>query len=342
MGTHGIAGILGSLVTVQVLLLALGAAAVLGAIYLGISAYVAWRLAHPAPAPIEMTPRDLGLNFRDVAFTSRGDGVRLRGWLIPGIGPDGEPTLERTVIAVHGAWQNRTDPAAGLNELCCALARAGFAVLAFDMRGHGESAPAPFTLGYTERLDVLGAVDFLRAAVLPYPRLERPRWIGGLGISIGANALLYAAAQEQEIRAVVADSAYAEMAATLARELPRHSGLPALFTRGTLLAARVLFGVDAASLRPVEAVAGIAPSPLLLIQGDADTLNPPASLASLAHAARQAPDSHVTAWHVPDAAHAQSFHQEGEVYVSLVASFLSRASAHDLRQHEPAAERLAG
>jgi pimeloyl-ACP methyl ester carboxylesterase len=342
MGTHGIATILDSLVTLQRAILALGAVAVLGIIYLGISTYVAWRLAHPKPALVEITPRDLGLDFRDVTFVSRDDGVQLRGWLIPGICPDGEPTLERTIIAVHGAWQNRTDPAAGLNDLCCELAHAGFAVLAFDMRSHGESATAPFTLGYSERCDVLGAVDFLREAVLPYPRLERPRWIGGLGISIGANALLYAAAQEPEIRATVADSAYAEMATTLARELPRHGGLPAIFTRGTLLAARLLFGVDVAAIRPVEAVAGIAPGPLLLIQAGDDAMNPPASLAILAQAARKAPGAHVTAWLVTGAAHAQSFHQEGEVYVSLVSSFLGGAYAHDMQPNVHAIARKAG
>src|SRR5215467_13530941 len=106
MDTHGIAGTLGSLVTPQRTVVALIIAALLGVIYLSISTYVAWRLAHPAPLPIEMTPRDLGLDFRDVTFASRGDGVQLRGWLIPGIRPDGAPTLERVAIAVHGAWQN--------------------------------------------------------------------------------------------------------------------------------------------------------------------------------------------------------------------------------------------
>src|SRR5689334_11320622 len=115
METYGITAVVGSLVTTQSTLLALGVAAVLGVIYLGISTYVAWRLAHPQPAPIEITPRDLELDCRDVAFTSRDDGVQLRGWLIPGIRPDGVPTLDRTLIAVHGAWQNRTDLAAGLN-----------------------------------------------------------------------------------------------------------------------------------------------------------------------------------------------------------------------------------
>lgn len=342
MGTHGIAGTLGSLVTPQGTVIALIIAVALGVMYLGVSTYVAWRLAHPAPTPVEMTPRDLGLDFRDVTFASRGDGVRLRGWLIPGLRANGQPTLERTVIAVHGAWQNRTDLAAGLNDLCCELARAGFAVLAFDMRGHGASDSAPFTLGSSERRDVLGAVDFLREATLPYPQLERPRWIGGLGVSVGANALLYAAAEEHEIRAVVADSAYAEMAATLARELPKHSGLPAIFTPGTLLAARVLFDVDAAAIRPAEAVADIAPNPVLLIQGGADMMNPPASLAILTQCARESPDSHVTAWLTPDVAHVQAFHQDREVYVSLVVSFLNAAYSHETLPKMPATERKAG
>lgn len=344
MSTHGIAGTLGSFVTLQGTAIAFGVATILGVMYLAISAYVAWRLAHPTPRLVEMTPRDLGLDFRAVTFPSRGDGVQLRGWLIPGLHANGQLTLERTVIAVHGAWQNRTDPEAGLNDLCCELARAGFAVLAFDMRGHGESASAPFTLGTSERRDVLGAVDFLREATLPYPQLDRPRWIAGFGVSIGANALLYAAAEEPQIRAVVADSAYAEMAATLARELPQHSGLPAIFTYGTLLAARVLFGVDAAAIRPVEAVADIAPNPILLIQGSADKMNPPASLASLTQAVREAPDAHVTAWLTPDVAHAQSFHQDRTVYMTLVVSFLDNAYAHETRpaEHATAAERKAG
>jgi pimeloyl-ACP methyl ester carboxylesterase len=350
MGTHTLYAIEAALASViggnigsgWALPLTLGTAGALAACYLGISAYVARRLAYSRPLPVGATPADCGLDFRDVAFPSRDDGVLLRGWLIPGVRPDGRPTLQRTILAVHGAWQNRADPAAGLNDLCCALARAGFAVLAFDMRGHGESDPAPFTLGYHERRDVLGAVDFLRHNVLPYPDLERPQWIAGLGISMGANALLYAAAHEPDIKAIVADSAYAEMAPTLARELPRQSRLPAFFTRGTLLAARVFFGVDAAAIRPVEAVVDIAPRPLLFIQGAADGMNPPESLTILASAARKAPGAHVTAWRVPGTPHVQAFHQEGDAYVSLVASFLHAAFAHEAQLDEPAAERIAG
>lgn len=320
----------------------LGATGVGLATYLGVSAYAARRLAFSKPLAIEKTPADFGLDFRDVSFLSRDDGILLRGWLIPGVRPGGQPTLERTIIAIHGAWQNRTDPAIGLLALCCALARAGFAVLAFDMRGHGESQIAPFTLGYSEQSDILGAVDFLREGALPYPELARPEWIGGYGISMGASALLYAAATEPAIRAVVSDSAYAEMTPTIERELPLRSKLPRFFTPGILRAARILYYVDIAAVRPVEAVAAIAPRPLLLIQGGADAMNPASSLTNLARAAESCPGAHVVTWRVPNVPHAQAFHQETEAYVSLLIAFFANAFHHGVRTAAAHADKIAG
>jgi len=321
---------------------ALGATGVGLAAYLGVSAYAARKLAFSKPLAIEQTPADFGLDFRDVSFISRDDGILLRGWLIPGIGAGGQQTLERTIVAVHGAWQNRTDPAIGLLALCCALARAGFAVLAFDMRGHGESQIAPCTLGYSEQSDILGAVDFLREGALPYPELERPEWIGGYGISMGASALLYAAATEPAIRAVISDSAYDEMAPTVERELPLRSKLPRFFTPGILRAARILYQLDVAAVRPVEVVAAIAPRPLLLIQGGADAMNPAASLTNLARAAESSPGAHVVTWRAPNVPHAQAFHQETEAYVSLLIAFFANASHHNIRPVAAHADRIAG
>lgn len=311
---------------------AIGLATAPAVAYTGIAAFAARKLAFPPALPITETPASRGFDFREVAFPSRDDGMLLRGWLIPGVGADGAPTLERTVIALHGAWQNRTDPAIGLLDLCCDLAREGFAVLAFDMRCHGESQRAPFTLGDAERRDVLGAVDYLHEGTLPYPQLARPQWIGGYGISMGANALLYAAASEPTIRAVAADSAYAEMLPTIQRELPLRSKLPRFFTPGILLAARRLFGVNIAAVRPMDAVAAIAPRPLLLIQGGADAMNPASSLTDLVRAAEQNPRAHVTIWRAPNVPHAQAYHREQRSYVSLLVSFYAASYRHVSRE----------
>jgi fermentation-respiration switch protein FrsA (DUF1100 family) len=188
------------------------------------------------------------------------------------------------------------------------------------MRGHGESQPAAWSLGYYEQRDVLGAVDFLRSGQLPYPALGRPRAIGGWGVSMGANSLLLAAGQEPSIAGVVADSAYPDITPILEREIPK-GGVPGLFTPGGLLATRLLFGVDFYDVRPIDAVAHIAPRPIFFIQGDADTFNPPTNLGVLTRAAEAAPGANVQSWMVHGAAHAQSFHVARADYVTRVVAF---------------------
>lgn len=294
--------------------------------YAGVSTYIAVGLAEHAQPPLASTwtPADAGLAYHAVSFPSRDDHLTIRGWLIPGVLPNGSLTLRRTIIMVHGSQQNRTDPAAGLADLGAALARQGFAVLAFDMRGHGQSQSAAWSLGYFEQRDVLGAVDFLRSGQLPYRELGSPQSIGGWGVSMGAISLLLAAAREPAIAAIVADSAYPDVAPILEREIPK-AGAPAPFTPGGLLAARVLYGIDFYDTRPVDVVARLAPRPLFFIQGGADHFNPPSNLNVLATAARATPNASVQTWMVAGADHAQAYHVAGQEYVNRLVAFYSAA-----------------
>lgn len=297
--------------------------------YSSLSIYIATQLVYAPQKPLYATPASLGLQFKDVTFPSREDQVQLRGWFIPGILPGGRLTAQRTIIAVHGSRANRADQAAGLLNLSAAFARHGFAVLAFDMRGNGESPPAPLSLGYFEQRDVLGAVDFLRSGAIPYPDLGRPRLIGGWGVSMGAATLLLAASQEPAIRAVVSDSAYADILPILEREVPKGGHLPSLFTPGALLAARALYGMDFYAVRPVDVVALLAPRPVFFIHGTGDAYIPQANMALLAAAARAAANASVQTWLVPGAAHAQAFHTYPQEYVARVIAFFTNALGPD-------------
>jgi fermentation-respiration switch protein FrsA (DUF1100 family) len=147
--------------------------------------------------------------------------------------------------------------------------------------------------------------------------------IGGWGVSMGANSLLLAAAQDSSVKAVVADSAYPDIAPILEREIPKQSGLPDYFTPGALAAARVLYGIDFYQIKPGAVVAKIAPRPLFFIQGGADTFNPPSNLAVLVADAKAAPNASVQSWLVPGAEHAQSYHLAGSVYVDRVVNFFN-------------------
>ncbi len=301
----------------------LGLCALLLLGYGGLSTYIAARLMALPRLPVVGSPADLGLAYRAVAFRSRGDRLLLRGWFIPGVLPGGRLSARRAVLVVHGAGTNRADPGSGLLDLSAALARHGFAVLAFDLRGSGQSAPAPLSMGEFEQRDVLGAVDYLRSGPPPYPRLGRPRAIGGWGVSMGAATLLLAAAREPAIRAVVADSAYADVAPLMDRELPRY-GVPGLFVPGILLVVRLRDGIDIRAIRPVAAAARLRRRYVLFIHGTADDLIPPASTPALAAAARRG-GARVEVWTVRGAAHGQAYHVAGAVYVSRVVALLDAA-----------------
>lgn len=292
--------------------------------YTGAAIVMATQLAYDRPSPITQTPADKGLQYRAVSFASRQDHLTLKAWLIPGLLSD-SLTVDRTIIVVHGRDQNRADLPAHLLELEVALARHGFAVLAFDIRGMGESSPAPQSFGYFEQRDVGGAVDFLRSGPLPYPELGRPRAIGGLGVSYGAATLILAAAHEPAIRAVVSDSAYADVMPLLEREIPRQGHVPAFLTPGGLLAGSIIYGIDYGQARPLAAIASLAPRPVFLIHGALDHDTPPSNADLLYAAASRAPGSHVSLWKVAGATHAQAFHTAGTEYVNRVTTFFDDA-----------------
>jgi uncharacterized protein len=127
---------------------------------------------------------------RDVAFPAP-DGVRIAGWWVPG-------RNGAAVVLAHGAHDDRSDTIVHLRM----LSAAGYAVLAYDARGHGRSAGRTNALGWQGAADVAGAVAFARRQ----PGTA-PRRIAVLGLSMGGEAALRAAAAGVPVAAVVADGA---------------------------------------------------------------------------------------------------------------------------------------
>ncbi len=291
--------------------------------YAAMSLYAASQLVYTSQLAPKGTPADAGLAFKEVEFLSRNDHLLLRGWFIPGVASPGHLTTAQTIIMAHGIRTNRADPGVGILDLSEALAKKGFAVLTFDMRGSGYSTSAPTSLGYFEQRDILGAVDFLESGTMPYPELGRPKAIGGWGVSMGAAAMLMAASLEPHLRAVVSDSAYADVVPLLEREIPTHSGLPRFFTPGIMRAANVMYGIDFNADQPSVVVARIAPRPILFIHGGADTYVSPDNMTTLVDAAKQGNGAKVDSWLVPNAKHAQAYHVAGQAYVDRIVAFFS-------------------
>src|SRR2546423_12896463 len=105
--------------------------------YIAISSYIAEQLVYEAPKAIVKTPASQGLRFADISFPSRDDQINLKGWLIPGVLPDGRLTVDRVIVAVHGTRTNRESPGDHLLEPTAELACHGFGIRSFDIRGKG-------------------------------------------------------------------------------------------------------------------------------------------------------------------------------------------------------------
>ena len=82
------------------------------------------------------------------------------------------------------------------------LVRHGYGVLLFDRRGEGKSEGDSNLLGWGGDKDILAAVEFLKTR----PDVD-PGKIGGLGLSVGGELMLQAAAETDELAAVVSEGA---------------------------------------------------------------------------------------------------------------------------------------
>jgi fermentation-respiration switch protein FrsA (DUF1100 family) len=301
--------------------------------YTGVSFYIATQLQVGTRLPISATPASLGLQYKDVTFPSRYDNLQIKGWFIPGILPNGQLTSQRTILIVHGIDNNRADPGAGLLHLSSDLAHHGFAILAFDLRGNGESPAAPRSFGLYEQRDVLGAVDFLHSGTLPYPELGRTRAIAAWGDSLGGATVIFASASEPSIKAVVSDSSYADILPRIERGIPAQGHVPPMFTPGGLIVAQWLYGIDYYNIKPASVIASIAPRSILLIHGADDNKDhkttPPADMYLLAAAALGAQNANVQTWMVPGATHVQAYNVEGQAYVDRIVAFYTAALGPD-------------
>ena len=128
----------------------------------------------------------IGGHFEEVSFTTS-DGLRLSGWYVPS-------KNGAAVIAFPG----RNGPQAHTRM----LARHGYGVLLFDRRGQGESEGDPHAFGWEGEKDIKAAVAFLERR----PDVD-PERIGGLGLSVGGELMLHAAAETDALKAVVSEGA---------------------------------------------------------------------------------------------------------------------------------------
>lgn len=258
-------------------------------------------LATHGPRPSIASASTLGFpGARDVTFPAR-DGTRLSGWYVPG-------RNGRAVILLHGSHGSRSDTVAQLRM----LAADGYGVLAFDARGHGLSSGETNAFGWRGTDDIAGAVGFLDHQ----PGIDSHR-IAALGLSMGAEEALRAAASGIPLRAVVADGAGASTLGDL--QIVTH-GLAPVFVSETWLTMRAIELVSGEAEPPsLKSTVGYIRVPVLLIASGASNER------AIDNVYRQRIGANAALWYLPDARHTSGLAKHPQAYAARVSAFLNAA-----------------
>ena len=258
-------------------------------------AALAYVVTHTSRAGIP-TPR-LGAAHEDIAFRTS-DGLHLEGWLVPS-------RNGATVIVFPGR--------SGPQKHARMLIRHGYGVLLFDRRGEGASEGDPNAFGWAGDRDLHAAAAYLRS------RSDvDPRRIGGIGLSVGGEMLIHAAAHSNAFRAIVSEGASGQSI----RDGLANGDTPDAFLGGgavTLATAVFTNTLPPPSLK--SDIPKIAPSAVFLVYGEKGQNGSETKPNKGFYAAANDPKE---VWEVPGGQHIAGITTQPQEYERRVMSFFDR------------------
>jgi len=273
-----------------------------------------------------LCPSDLGLEYEETVFAvvdeDTGKKLRIAAWWIPNPRAAG-----RCAVLVHGY----SDSKIGAIAWAPLLHSLGWAILAPDMRAHGESGGKFCTAGFWERHDLRQVIDRLKIS-----RPSQTRQLILFGISTGAAICAATAAGREDL--AVRDLAVRDLAAVVL-ECPyadfRNSatfravrlGMPGpWFQDAALRLSQWLARCDFSAVRPVEMIGRIA-CPLLVIEAGEDQFVSEADRRAIQGAVAARPPQHGPSvyWELPGAHHVLGLAANPAEYRRRIEQFLTDA-----------------
>jgi uncharacterized protein len=245
-------------------------------------------------------PNHLGVPYEDVKFTTS-DGLELEGWYVPS-------KNGAAVIAFPG----RNGPQAKTRM----LARHGYGVLLFDRRGEGKSEGEPNSWGWGGEADIKAAIAYLQRR----PDVDPDR-IGGIGLSVGGEMMIEAAAETDELAAVVSDGAGPR---STYEDMDQDDAAVAKWTLGLAMSAFKTAAVAVSSNQAPPAnlkdLAAMVEQPMLLIAAP----NAPHG-EKLNRGYHAAAGENSTLWEIPESGHVGGLEARPVEYERRVVGFFDRA-----------------
>lgn len=236
-------------------------------------------------------------------FIPSADGVRLAASYRPGASPDAP-----AVLLLHAKGGSRQ----GLAGIAAWLNRAGYATLAIDLRGHGQSTPTPYSFGWRESRDAAAAFGWLK-------RRQRGAPVAVIGLSLGGAASLLGDGP-LPADALILQAVYGDLRSAVRNRIRTVAGAGPAWLLEPLLSyqTRPRLGVWPDALSPRSRIAAYR-GPLLVIGGAEDRYTPPAETRAL-YAAAPGPKA---IWFIPGVEHEAAVNHDSPPYRRVVLRFLA-------------------
>lgn len=228
-------------------------------------------ILHPHRITSSQTPASFGVKYQRINFLTHDD-IRLHGWYVPA-----EEKTNKTIILLHGYGADMGDILPSRLFL-----HKKYNLFFFDFRYFGESEGKHSTVGMQEVHDLEAAVKLMK-------NKYHAKSIGVWGLSMGGAVALMGATHDADIKAVVAESSYADLD-TMANH---YYAIPLLrYPVGRLLRlwGYVFFGYDDASDSPLKAAEQLR-IPVLYLHSKADSIVPFEHLVQIQKASKSNPKS---------------------------------------------------
>jgi pimeloyl-ACP methyl ester carboxylesterase len=164
--------------------------------------YFAYTMLHPVRQPVINTPQGYEQVLQKPIWDERtwpgAGGTTMSGWLIY------QDHAAPTAILTHGYGSNREELLGTSYELW----EAGYNVITYDMRGHGNSGAEKSSLGRAELADLNATIAYAKALKSSSGAPLSDGRIGLLGVDLGGFISLTAAAADPDVKAVIVDTVY--------------------------------------------------------------------------------------------------------------------------------------